>query len=360
MLVTVHVGLCAIALLRSDVTDDSDITRFAQIGSATGTPWRDFPVEYAPGETLVILALPNDTTRLALAVALVALASDLIIARLLAIWRGKVVATAYLMAMLPLLTFIFYRLDLLVVAAVVAGTVLLMRNGVLGGSLLGASVLMKAWPLIVTPLLVRTSRRGALSVGVIVMTGGLAWLAWGGLDAPVQVGGFRGARGWSVESTVGSLVWLATDEPVAIEAGAPRIGVALLQWRLLLLTLLVGAWVMVERLSRRWEGEALGVPSLAALGALLVASPLFSLQYASWIAPSAALAWAEPQSRRAAVPAFVTIGLTGLVFAVVQRDGGGPMTQLAVLARNASVVWMTAAAMRALARAGGPQLDDAK
>ena len=49
------------------------------------------------------------------------------------------------------------------------------------------------------------------------------WFLIGGADAFRQVGTFRGATGWELESTVGVVVWALTGEH-RFEAGANRTG----------------------------------------------------------------------------------------------------------------------------------------
>src|SRR6266487_1032851 len=60
-----------------------------------------------------------------------------------------------------------------------------------------------------------------MGVGV---AGTAAWVAWGGVDGPLQVLTFRGAKGWEMESTVGALVRGIGGASPRIEAGAWRVG----------------------------------------------------------------------------------------------------------------------------------------
>jgi hypothetical protein len=174
--------------------------------------------------------------------------------------------------------------------------------------------LTKLWPLVVAPaLLIERRMRAARWFACLFAAGVAAWIAYGGVDAIRQVVSFRDATGWEVESTIGSIVWLLTGGPVRLERGAPRVGEIPGWSRALLLVILVAVLAAVWARARARHADAAGTPSLAALAALLALSPLFSLQYALWLAPWAAIAWAEPRSARIGRIGFAISLLTGIL-----------------------------------------------
>jgi hypothetical protein len=117
------------------------------------------------------------------------------------------------------------------------------------------------------------------------------WVLVGGTDAPVQVATFRHAHGWQVESLVGAIVWIAGAH-THFQAGAIRVGSVPAWGEALLLLAGVGivalAWILR---SRRREGADLdGTAMIAAVGAVLLISPILSPQYVVWLMPWAAFA----------------------------------------------------------------------
>jgi hypothetical protein len=83
-------------------------------------------------------------------------------------------------------------------------------------------------------------------------------------------------------------------------------------------------WIWVRR---RSDVEPAGAPALAAVTALLVFSPLFSVQYTAWLVPWAAVAALGLRRERT---------MAGLAFAVICIGGG-----LAVLYGNATPATIT-------------------
>ena len=107
------------------------------------------------------------------------------------------------------------------------------------------------------------------------------------------------------------------------------------------------ALVIVRRTrAGRGTGPLSGVPTLTMLGALLVFSPLFSLQYASWLVPSIAVAWGERVGRQTAIPGNAALVSTGVLFASLDYNGPGTATKAVILARNAGIIWMTWSGVR--------------
>lgn len=322
-----------------------DVSRFERIGVHEGEPYRDFPVEYAPVETVTVLAVAgdglDDTAR---RVAAIALACDL--ATVAALWWGfgRRPAALYLLISLPLVPLMFARLDLLVVGATVIGLACAARGRArAGGALLALATLTKLWPIVVTPALARGGRRRGLAwFGAIFLAGMLAWVAYGGVDAVRQVATFRGASGWHAESVIGNVVQLVTGEPSRLESGARRVGHVPGWAGPALLVLLAVTVSAIWWDARRRPGAGIGGPSLAATSALVVSSPLFSLQYVLWLMPFAALAWHEGDEVDGRLAFGVSI-LTGTLTMLYLGAGAygwdarGPAPWL-ILARNAALL----------------------
>lgn len=298
------------------VVADPDVTRFHQIATSEGRPYRDFEVEYAPAETIAIDVLASgDRRSTAVRLVVVALVCDLI--AFSAIWYGwgRRTAALYLLVGLPLVPFIYLRLDPLVVALAVWGLALARRGRErTGGATLALAALTKLWPLVVAPAFV-TERRGRATrwFAGLFSIGMMAWVAFGGIDGIRQVLSFRDATGWEVESTIGSIVWLVTGGPIRLEAGASRTGLIPGWSRPLLLALLIASLLAIWTRARDRDVDAAGGPALAAVGALLALSPLFSLQYALWIAPWSAVAWTDPRTARWGRVGFGVLLLTGVL-----------------------------------------------
>jgi len=343
LFLSVHQGLVG------SVSDD--LPRFQQIFLSTGTPYRAFPVEYAPGELIFIRLLGSSSmATFATRVAVVAFVADL------AAWAGirwawgRAPGAMYFLLGTPLLVFIYLRFDLVAVAIATWATALVIRGRERAGGLsFAAAILAKLWPLVVVPMLMVQRRRQALIYTATASV--LAWGAWvsiSGIEAVRQVVTFRHATGWGVESSVGSVIWIATGGPVRLEEGTPRVG-DIPAWApivlgCIVLALLVAIWVYADR---RRE-DAPGAASLAAVGALLACSPLFSLQYAVWLLPWAAIASARGQRAMVSVAGLVTI-LTGTLFIVYDPSRVG-WSQIILVARNLAVVALPAMWLASRAR----------
>ena len=335
----------AIARLASAPVEDDDILRFHALADTEGTPWRDFEVEYAPIEAGLILAIGQgsaaDTGRAVVALALVA---DMATAA--AIWIGwrRRAAARYLLLGLPLLSFIYFRLDSIPIALATAGFVLARRGRTAGaGVMLAASVLTKVWPVVAFPALLLEGRRRALAwTGAALGLGAAVWVAVGGIAAPVQVATFRGAEGWSVESVVGTVVWIATGSDPVLSGGAPRVGAIPGPVRLVLAAGLILTLTAVWLRARRYPGDPLGAPALTAVAALLVWSPLFSLQYALWLTPFVAVAASEPTARVGAWLGAAAVVGTGIVRVVSAATSVTAVEQGLLLLRNLAVVAIVA------------------
>jgi Glycosyltransferase family 87 len=300
-----------------DAVVDVDILRATRIATSPATPYRDFAVEYMPLETLIIHGIGTDGAEAtAVRLALLAFAGDLAAAGALAWGWGRRPAVAYLLLGLPLLSLLYQRFDFVVVG-LAAWAMALERRGreTASGLTFAVAILAKLWPIVLVPvLLFRRRWRALIAGGVVGVAGGLAWFLVGGPKGPLQVMSFRNAVGWSVESTVGNLVWIVGRGQIGPDAGAMRVGVAP-SWAkgLLLICMLVTEYVVWRRAAAE-DRDPAGGTALVAVTALVTFSPLFSIQYATWMLPWAAIAFdGDLAERRAAAIAAVVVVLCGVL-----------------------------------------------
>ncbi len=359
-LVAVRVLVLALVVLgagRRPVTD-VQILQADRIATSPATPYRNFPVATMPLETATDRTIGGDGASATVArIALLAFIADLATASALAWGWGRRPAIVYLLLGLPLLSFIYLRFDLVSVALAAWAIAWTKHRGeALGGAALGLAVMAKLWPLALAPiLLIRRARRPAVAgFAVVVVVLGATWYLTGGPKGPFQVLTTAGVRGWHVQGTVGSVLWIAGRGIPVIEAGALRTGFAA-PWikGLLFLGLLVCEVAIWRRAGT--DRDPSGGAALAAVVALTVFSPQFSLQYAAWFLPWTALAFeGDDGEERTATIAAVAVALTGLIGLawpdqIVVPSG---WVQLLVLARNAAAVgvlisWFAAARTRA-------------
>jgi hypothetical protein len=214
----------------------------------------------------------------------------------------------------------------------------------------------KLWPLAFLPLLLvpRGRRHRWTPIATAVVAGGLVLLGWLYVAGPMglyQVLTFRGARGWEVESTVGS-IWMVFDQStMRVETGAWRVGTSYAP-----VSILMFALGVVPCLWMIWRGARtgrLGAGWAGGISALLAMSALLSAQFAVWIAPAAGVAWAE-KDRRVAILDGVAVFLTNLVyksFHPLLQHQTRPL--LTLLLRNAFLIAFAIYAARLLAKASG-------
>ncbi len=269
----------------------NDARRFYEIGSAPATPYRDFEVEVPPLAVLGIHALGgSDAKAFAERLGIAMLAADVAVALILLRGWGRDVALRYWVIGTPLCVFIYLRLDLLSVLLAVGAIALARRNRISAGPLMAAAAFVKVWPLLLLPLLwIERAHRAAWAAVVTTIAGAAAWIAWGGIDGPVQVATFRHSTGWEYQSVVGFLVWQVGGGPLRAEGGSARIGSTPAALSVLLaVTVLAITWWAWTRTSRdRRLAEGLG--ATVAVSALLVLSPVGSHQYLAWVLPWVAI-----------------------------------------------------------------------
>jgi hypothetical protein len=320
-----------------------DVFRFLDVAGVSG-PWRDVPIEYAPGEFLLIRGLfdSGSAETAAVRLAIIAFAGHL------ATWGGvrwgwgRSAGLRYLIAALPLLLLMYERIDLVPVALAAWGLALAVRGRARGaGAVLAIAVLTKLWPIVLVPgIVLRGGRRAGSWFAGIVATGALGWVAYGGWDAPRQVMTFRGARGWEVGSTVGALVWIFGGGPVREEAGSGRVGVAPMWAKVLLGLLLLALLSIIWIRARARHQDPGGPPALASIAALLLCTPLFSTQYAMWLLPWAGVTSARDDDRGA----LAAVLLAGVCTAVIDLAGYNYATdwfvKIATLIRVGALAWL--------------------
>ena len=336
-------AIWTIRAVEHSVSGLDDAARFQEIAQSSGLPYRDFPVEYAPAETLLIRIIVGPTVGItARNVAVLAFVADLATFGLLARAFGRRTAVRYLVLTVPLLPFIYLRFDPVPTALAVGAVAIAARGGERkGGLVLAFAALMKIWAIVLAPIWFVQRRRTATRwvLGATIL-GGLAWLAVGGLGGPSQVATFRHAPGWHVGSLVGDIVWLVTGGPVALQGGAVRVGsvYAWAQWALGLVAVSAIAWIWVLAMRRDVRPE--GVPALAAVVALCLCSPLFSIQYVWWMLPWAAVAGSDRRGRTIALLTWVVAWFNlaaaqALIYGGLHTTGArGVEAQIFLLLRN--------------------------
>jgi Glycosyltransferase family 87 len=315
------------------------VERYLAIAHTPGTPYRTFPVEYPLGELIVIKLTSWSSEGPARAlVGLFAFGADIIAFLAVRARAGVAAGRRYLLLGTPLLIFIYRRTDLVSVAVVAIAVWLLdRRRDRASGATLALGVLMRLWPIVLAPAFVLGRRLRALVAFVVALVAGaLLWISVGGLDAPRQVLTFRGATGWELESSVGTVVWIVTGER-RFEAGAFRAGTATGQERLLLAAVLIAMLVAIWRRAWRAGSDPYGVPAAASVAATLLTAPVLSPGYVAWLLPWIAMADRKRFRAAGAVPMVVT----GVIVAVWYLDvwrGHPVLSEVLLVIRNASLI----------------------
>jgi Glycosyltransferase family 87 len=279
----------------------NDALRFSEIASASGTPYRDFAVEYPPLETVLILLVGRGSNAaILLRIAVINGVSTVGCWWLLRRFWSRETALSFLWFALPIQVFMQSRVDALSVLMILGAIVLAdQRRSSASGLLASASIFFRVWPAVMAPVLLLRRRPTAFVVTVIAtVVIGLAWLAVSGTDAVTQVSGYRGATGWQVESAPGLVAqFVHPGDPYRYEQGAVRVGV-MLPWEMRVLRLATVVLVLIAWwLGSRRAVDPAGAPALAATGVLLALSPVFSPQYVVWLLPWAAIVAVERRSR---------------------------------------------------------------
>jgi hypothetical protein len=339
---------------------DSDVQRFSALSVETGTPYRDYTVEYAPVELGVVRLIGTGDPRVT-ATRLVVMCFLLDLLAFAGMWRGwgRRIAIAYLWLGVPLLVLLYLRLWYLPVALAVWAFALVRRGRTnLGGVVAALAVFVKLWPFALAPAFFAEARRRSFPFVLAGVVGGIGWLLLGGIGGVRQVLAFRSATGWEVESTVGVLVWLFGGGDPRWEEGAVRVGSSEgLTWIPAVVLAVALAAVWWRALRSRGE-DLLGVPSLVAVSAVLALSPVFSLQYAGWLTPWAAIAGRDPRRVPIASAWAILVLTAGVSVALFQyADSLEGLGAAMLLARDGTClflpVWFLARGRPAMADAQG-------
>jgi uncharacterized membrane protein len=337
-----------------------DIRRFHSIASKRGDPYLDFPVEYPPVMLGAIELLDSSTTHAATVATMWSqLALDLGIAALMLWGWGRRPALAYLVIGFPLICypFLYLRLDLLSVALAVAGLALVRRRRpAWGGALLAVAAFAKLWPILLVPgLLVRRSWRALATFTALAAAGVAAWVTWVGTDGPIQVVSMRGATGWEIESTVGSIIRATTNQIVHYNEGAFRVahvsGWAIVVSAAVLVVGVAAVWLLADR-SATPDRLVDGTAALTAVGVFLVCTPLLSPQFSVWLAPFAAIAVAHGD-RLVGRLALTVVAFSVVDFALIDTYANtrAVIPQTVVLVRNATLIVLVAVGFARIIRA---------
>lgn len=283
-----------------------DFERYRAIATAEGRAYLDHSVEYPPGAVAVFtgLAFLSDRpeTFNASLFALNAVADATIIGALAWGW-GVRSAAFFTLASLPLLSLLYFRMDLWSTALATLSVLAWVRKRpTWSAGLLCTGAALKLWPLAFGALFLAHPRgpwtwRPVVVFAAFCLSTVAFWVWWSGADGVVQVTTFRGATAWDIESSIGSLWRALSPASSRMQSGALRVG-----WSLPLLSVALFALSAPPACWAFWKGATtgrLGTGWVAAVGALLSCSALVSPQFMGWLLPGAAIAWAEHDRRSA-------------------------------------------------------------
>jgi hypothetical protein len=336
--------LLGVAALSGSAAPAPDFDRYWQIASGPGVPYRDVQVEHPIGTLLVfrsLAAVAGSRPGFALAVVLLNLVADsTIVAALIWSW-GVPAAAAFAAGLLPIAGLLFNRIDLWsIAAATVAVAAWRRERDVLAGASLAAGAAFKLWPLMfgvlfLAPWQRQRSLRALASMAAASSVLLVTWWALAGWRGFYQVLTFRGATGWQIESTVGSLIHLV-NTTIRLESDSWRIGTITGPTTILLFVV-----AMPLSLLSVWRGGMrghVGAGWIAGVSALLLLSALLSAQFVGWLMPGAAIAWADGDRRPAALT-WLAGALTGVFMSVYGSVmSGAPAAVGLVVARNLVLV----------------------
>ena len=353
----IHVPIAVVAVGKSKLPN-ADLDNFYDIGTRSGRPYVDFPVEFpvATAQTFRTLApFAGDREQFGVNLVILNVAADVAIALALGWGWGIEAAACYALIVIPLIDLFFLRMDLWPTALATFATAAWRRErSALAAIGWVAGAAFKLWPLMFLPLLLVSpgARRRitplatAIAAGLMVVAG---WLWVAGPSGLYQVLTFRGAQGWEIESTVGAVWMLFEQTSMRVESGAWRIGTT--SGPISILLFVLGAIPCLWMIWRGARTGHLGAGWAGGISVLLFTSALLSAQYSAWLAPASGVAWVE-KDRRTAVLTGLAVFVTNLVFKsfhpLVQ---GSPRALTIVLARNLLLAVVAFHATRLLAQA---------
>ena len=362
-ILAIHAVAFAISAAQS-AQPASDFDRYYEIGSTAGRPYLDYQVEH-PIATLIVFRtlarLPGGRASFGLGVVVLDLIADAVIIGSLVWGWGTVAAIVGAAALLPVLGLFFNRIDAWsTAAAILAVAAWRHRQPVALGAALAVGAAFKLWPLVLAPLLIVPWRErqspaalGSFVAAALALGGAALWVA--GARGVVQVLTFRGATGWQIESLVGSLVHLTDTQTLRLESGAWRIGT--MNGAASTAMFLAAAPICLWSSWRGAQHSRVGTGWLASVTSLLLLSALLSAQYVIWLAPAAAIAWAEG-NRRLALLAAIAIALTQLLWNYYGSVLAGELPALLlVVLRNIVLLTLAVGALVATRRNRGERSD---
>ena len=353
----IHVPIAVVAVGKSKLPN-ADLDNFYDIGTRSGRPYVDFPVEFpvATAQTFRTLApFAGDREQFGVNLVILNVAADVAIALALGWGWGIEAAACYALIVIPLIDLFFLRMDLWPTALATFATAAWRRErSALAAIGWVAGAAFKLWPLMFLPLLLVSSgaRRRiaslatAIAAGVMVLAG---WLWVAGPSGLYQVLTFRGARGWEIESTVGAVWMLFEQTTMRVESGAWRIGTT--SGPISILLFVLGAIPCLWMIWRGARTGHLGAGWAGGISVLLFTSALLSAQYSAWLAPASGIAWVE-KDRRTAVLTGLAVFVTNLAFKSFHPlIHGSPRALTIVLARNLLLAVVAFHVARLLTRA---------
>jgi hypothetical protein len=334
----IHLIIMVVVFVLSARLGAGDFDRFWEIGTTPGRPYVDFPVERAPAEVVMLRAIAigaGTRANFGRGIVLVNIAADAAVVSALAWGWGLDAAMYFAVAAIPLLDLVLGRIDLWSVAAATVAVAAWKRDRrVITSVCLACGVALKLWPLPFSVLLavagtLKKRLAGIMTFALIGIGLSALWWALGGWSGFYQVLTFRGARGWQIESVVGSVLMLGGSKS-RLEAGAFRTGST--NGLISVLMFIVAAPVSMWSVWRGARSGHLGSGWLASVGTLLLLSALFSAQFIAWLVPGAAIAWAEGDKRPAMLTA-VAYTMTFLFMRVYVPviNGTGPAVMIVVM-----------------------------
>jgi len=353
----IHVPIALVAVGKSQLPN-ADLDNFYDIGTRSGRPYVDFPVEFpvATAQAFRTLApFAGDREQFGVSLVILNVAVDVAIVLALGWGWGVEAAACYALIVIPLIDLFFLRMDLWPTALATFATAAWRReHPVIAAIGWVAGAAFKLWPLMFLPLLLVSSgaRRRitplatAIAAGLVVLAG---WLWVAGPSGLYQVLTFRGARGWEIESTVGAVWMLFEQTSMRVESGAWRIGTT--SGPITILLFVLGAIPCLWMIWRGARTGHLGAGWAGGISVLLFTSALLSAQYSVWLAPASGVAWVE-KDRRTAVLTGLAVFVTNLVFKSFHPlIHGSPRALTIVLARNLLLAVLAFHVARLLARA---------
>ena len=350
----IHLAALAISISES-ARPAGDFDRYYAIAANPGRPYVDYQVEHPAGTLLVfklLARLPGGRPSFGLAIVVLdAIADAIIIGALFWGWGSAAAATGGAL-IVPVLGLLFNRVDAWSTAAAIVAVAAWRKDRPIAlGCALAIGTAFKLWPLVLATLLVAPWRgrrslvaMAACAATAAVLGGGAVWLT--GSNGVIQVVTFRGATGWQIESLVGSLLHLTDAQTLREQSGSWRIGTS--NGTVSIAMFLAAAPICVWS---SWRGARLnrvGAGWLASVSSLLLLSALLSPQYMIWLAPAAAIAWVDGDTRLTVLTA-IAIVLTQIFWSCydsVLRSELAAM--LAIVVRNGLLIALAAGAIARL------------